>query len=152
MAGKLLDVNALAITLVSDHPGHEYVRDAVEPGLAGESRLYVYDYLPLRAHWILTAKWGISHADGADAIASLLEQPVDLVDAGRETIRRAYDLSARRDHDVFDCFYLALADSCGADALVTTDTDFDALCRDEDVTYENPVPEEVLASFHAMNE
>ena len=36
-----------------------------------------------------------------------------------------------------------------ADALCTTDTDFDRLCDEEDVEYRNPVPAEVLQRFHA---
>lgn len=152
MTDKLLDINALAIALVEDHPGHEYVREAIQPGLSAESQLIVYDYLPLRAHWILTTKWGIDERPAAAAVGSLLDQPIDLVDAGRETIQRAYELSAYVDHDVFDCFYLALAEAAGADSILTTDADFEALCRNEDVTYENPVPEDVIERFHAVNE
>lgn len=147
----LLDVNTLAITLVSDHPGHEYVGDALELGFRGEATLLVFEYLPLRAHWVLTTQWGIDVESAHDAVRSLLNQPIELVGADRETLLDAYRLSTAKGHDVFDCFYLALARTHDADALVTTDRDFEELCAGESVAYRNPVPEEVLSEFHRMN-
>jgi predicted nucleic acid-binding protein len=147
----LLDVNALAITLVSDHPGHEYVGDALEPGFRGAATLLVFEYLPLRAHWVLTTQWGIDEESARDAVRSLLDQPLELVGAGRETLLDAYRLSTSKGHDVFDCFYLALARTHDADALLTTDRDFEGLCAGESVAYRNPVPAEVLSEFHRMN-
>ena len=147
----LLDVNALAITLVADHPGHEYVSDVLGPGLRGEATLLVFEYLPLRAHWVLTTQWGIDEESARGAVRSLLDQPIELVGAGRETLLDAYRLSMVKGHDVFDCFYLALAQTHDGDALVTTDRDFEALCADESVAYHNPVPADVLSKFHRVN-
>lgn len=147
----LLDVNALAIALVADHPGNEYVSDALRSGLRGEGTLLVFDYLPLRAQWVLTTQWGIDEESTRNAVRSLLQQPIEIVAADRETLLDAYDLSATKGHDIFDCFYLALARTHDADALVTTDRDFEALCTGGDVTYRNPVPDDVLAEFHRMN-
>ncbi|WP_394740891.1 hypothetical protein [Natronococcus roseus] len=55
-------------------------------------------------------------------------------------------------HDVFDCFYLALARQADVDVLVTTDRDFERLCENEAFEYVNPVPEDVLERFHAVGE
>lgn len=147
MARLVLDVNALAIALVADHPGHEHVADRLRPGLRGEETLLLFDYLPLRAHWVLTSQWDIPESDAGEAVTSFLEQPVEVVGADRETLLDAYELTAVKSRGVYDCFYLALARRHDADALVTTDTDFAALCADEPVAYENPVPADVLSEF-----
>lgn len=147
----LLDVNALAIALVADHPGYEYVSTALQPGLQGEGTLLVFDYLPLRAQWVLTTQWGIEEESARNAVRSVLRQPIEVVAADQETLLDAYDLSAAKGHDVFDCFHLALARTHDADALVTTDRDFEALCAGETVAYLNPVPDDVLSEFHRMN-
>ena len=147
----LLDVNALAIALVADHPGYEYVTDVLRPGFRGDETLLVFDYLPLRAQWVLTTQWGIDEESARSAVRSLLRYPLEIVAADRETLLAAYRSGATKGHDVFDCFYLALARTHDADALVTTDRNFEALCAGEEVTYRNPVPDEVLAEFHRMN-
>ena len=49
----------------------------------------------------------------------------------------------------YDCIYIALARRADADALFTTDTDFDRLYDDDHVEYRNPVPAEALQRFHA---
>jgi predicted nucleic acid-binding protein len=79
----------------------------------------------------------------------LVQYPIEFVNVTPETILTAYDVSVEKNHDVYDCFYLALAREAGADQLVTTDRDFEKLCRDESFTYTNPVPEEILTEFHA---
>ena len=77
---------------------------------------------------------------------------MELVGVGTDTIRTAYEISAEKNHDVDNCFYISLARRADADALCTTDTDFERLCDDEDVEYRNPVPAEVLERFHAAGE
>ena len=145
---KLIDVNVLAIFLVEDHPGHPYVDRVVSPGLAGAYRLLVPDYLPLRARWVLTTRWGIPKAEADRAIEDFLEQRlVWYVAATRATLRAAYALARRLHHDVYDTFYLALGRDHAASAFVTTDTGFRTLCRKVGMEYENPVPSEVLARF-----
>lgn len=153
MTGRrlLADVNALAIQLVDDHPGHPYVADELVPALAGEDTLLVFGYLPLQVQWILE-DLGFDTVDARNAVSSLLGHPMEFVDADDGTLLDAYELSAAKNHDVFDCFYLSLAREADADALLTTDRDFDRLCEEESVEYLNPVPEEVLAAFHAAGE
>lgn len=153
MAGRrvLPDVNALAIQLVDDHPGHDYVAPELIPALTGEDTLLMFGYLPLRVQWVLE-DLGFDAVDARNAISSLLAYPMEFVDVDDETLRTAYDISAEHDHDVYDCFYLALARETGADRLVTTDRDFASLCRPEDVEYVNPVPDRVLAEFHTAGE
>ena len=149
MADRILaDVNALSVQLVDDHPGHQYVSEALAPALSGPDTLVVFGYLPLRIQWILE-DLGFDTVDARNAVGSLLEYPMEFVDVGTDTIRTAYEISADRNHDVYDCFNVVLARRADADALCTTDTDFDRLCDDEDVEYRNPVPAEVLERFHA---
>ena len=149
MAGRriLPDVNALAIQLVEDHPGHEFVSAELGPALSGRDTLLCFGYLPLRVQWVLE-DLGFEAVDARNAVSSLLGYPMAFVDVDRNTIEAAYEISASKNHDVYDCFYLALARDVDADRLITTDTDFEALCADEPVDYVNPVPDDVLASFH----
>jgi predicted nucleic acid-binding protein len=144
----LPDVNALAIQLIDDHPGHPYVAEQLVPALKGEQTLLVFGYLPLRVQWVLE-DLGVTTVEARNAVRSLVQYPIEFVNVTPETILTAYDVSVEKNHDVYDCFYLALAREAGADQLVTTDRDFEKLCRDESFTYTNPVPEEILTEFHA---
>jgi predicted nucleic acid-binding protein len=146
----LPDLNALSIQLVDDHPGHAYVADELVPALTGEDALLVFGYLPIRVQWILE-DLGFDTVEARNAVSSVLRYPMEFVDVDDETIREAYEISAEKNHDVYDCFYLALARKADADALLTTDRDFERLCKDEEFEYVNPVPEEVLEEFHAVS-
>ena len=142
----LPDVNALAIQLVADHPGHRYVTDQLVPALRGEDTLLVFGYLPLRVQWVLE-DLGISTVEARNAVNSLLQYPMEPVPVDTETVQLAYEISAKKNHDVYDSFYLAIAREADADQVVTTDRDFAELCRNEPFEYTNPVPDEVLEKF-----
>ncbi len=107
----------------------------------------MFGYLPLRVQWVLE-DLGFETVDARNAVSSLLEYPMEFVQVDDETIRTAYSISAEKNHDVYDSFYLALARENDADRFLTTDRDFDDLCADEAFEYVNPVPDEVLADFH----
>jgi predicted nucleic-acid-binding protein len=147
----LPDLNALSIQLVDDHPGHPYVADELVPALRGEDTLLVFGYLPIRVQWILE-DLGFDSVEARNAVSSLLRYPMEFVDVNDETILEAYEISAEKNHDVYDCFYLALARKADADELLTTDRDFEWLCDGENFEYVNPVPGEVLEEFHAVSE
>lgn len=147
----LPDLNALSIQLVDDHPGHSYVAEELVPALTGSDSLIVFGYLPLRIQWVLE-DLGFDTYEARNAVSSLLQYPLEFVDVDDETVLDAYEISAEKNHDVYDCFYVALARQTGADVLVTTDRDFDHLCDNEPFEYVNPVPEEVLERFHNVNE
>ena len=144
----LPDINALSIQLVDDHPGHEYVADELVPALRGEHTLLMFGYLPLRVQWVLE-DLDVSTVEARNAVGSLLQYPMEPVTVTSETVLHAYDISAEKNHDVYDSFYVAIAREADADRLVTTDRDFEALCADEPFEYVNPVPEDVLSEFHA---
>lgn len=146
----LPDINALAIQLVDDHPGHPYVAEELVPALEGEHTLLLFGYLPLRVQWVLE-DLGFSTVDARNAVTSLLQYPMESVTVTPETVLSAYEISAQKNHDVYDCFYLAVARDANADRLVTTDRDFERLCKDEPFEYVNPVPEEILAEFHTVD-
>lgn len=148
----ILDVNALAVFLVDNHPGHEYLAQELASGLQGEDLLLVHDFLPLCAQWILTTDWGIERYVARNAVTSFLQQPIQIVAADRTHLLDAYAISAEKNHDVYDCFFLALARHYQADALLSTDRDFETLCEDESFEWRNPVPETVLEQFHTFNE
>ena len=149
MTGRriLADVNALTIQLVDDHPGHSYVAEELVSALSGADSLLMFGYLPLRVQWILE-DLGFDTVDAHNSVSSLLAYPMAFVDVDSTTVRAAYDISAEKNHDVYDCFYIALAREANADALCTTDTEFERLCADEPFEYLNPVPADVLARFH----
>ncbi|MDI6902144.1 MAG: type II toxin-antitoxin system VapC family toxin [Methanocellales archaeon] len=145
---KLIDVNALSIFLVEDHPGYGYVFPKMMSGLRGEYVLLIFDYLPIRANWILTAKWKCDPKESVKAIKDFLRYTKPkYVSASRETLKKAYELSEKLDHDVYDCFYLALALQENATHILTTDKDFKKLCPQINLGYENPVPDDVLKRF-----
>lgn len=140
----LTDVNVLAIGLTDDHPTHEYVWPWLRDALDGPNVLLVFDYYPFRAQYIMTRQFGVSPADARNAVQSLVQSPARLVGTSETAILDAYEISAEQNHDVYDSFIVALAREHGADYLVTTDTDFEALCADEAVEYTNPVPDDEL--------
>ncbi|PGF16050.1 PIN domain-containing protein [Natrinema sp. CBA1119] len=147
----LPDLNALSIQLVDDHPGHPYVAEELVPALTGSDSLIVFGYLPLRIQWVLE-DLGFDTYEARNAVSSLLQYPLEFVDVDDETVLDAYEISAEKNHDVYDCFYIALARQTDADALVTTDRDFDRLSDNEPFEYVNPVPKEVLERFHNVDE
>jgi len=142
----LPDINALVVQLVDDHPGHPYVAEQLVPALEGEHTLLLFGYLPLRVQWVLE-DLGFSTVDARNAVTSMLRYPMQPVEVTPETVLDAYEISSEKNHDVYDCFYLALARQANADRLLTTDTDFERLCEDEPFEYANPVPDDVLAEF-----
>ncbi len=147
----LPDVNALAIQLIDDHPGHSYIAEELVPALRGEQTLVMFGYLPLRVQWILE-DLEFSTVDARNAVTSLLQYPMEPITVDPDTVLQAYEISAEKNHDVYDSFYLAIARKADADVLVTTDRDFERLCEDEPFTYRNPVPDDVLSTFHTVGE
>ena len=146
----LPDLNALTIQLIDDHPGHPYVADELVPALNGSETLLVFCYLPLRVQWLLE-DLNFETVAARNAVNSLLAYPIEFVNSDEETVREAYEISAAKNHDVYDCFYLSLARQAEADRLVTTDLDFESLCDGEPFEYVNPVPSSVLEEFHSVN-
>lgn len=150
---KVLDVNILAVFLVKDHPGNKYVSPVVEEGLRGGFIPLVMDILPIRAYWIMTKKWGCKEKESAEAV----EHFVKAYDRPRypclhrETILESFRLAKKLRHSVFDCIYLAFALQEEASAIVTTDTDFEQLCKHIGLEYANPVPKDVLTRFKEQN-
>ena len=138
----LTDVNILAIGLTDDHPAYDEVYPWLEVTLDGPNVLLVFDYYPLRAQFIMTRRFGVEPVAARNAVQSLVRSPARVVGATDTTVLDAYDISAEKNHDVYDSFLLALARSYDADYLLTTDTDFGDLCETEDVTYQNPIPAE----------
>ncbi|PSP47774.1 PIN domain-containing protein [Halobacteriales archaeon QH_7_69_31] len=138
----LTDVNILAIGLTDDHPAYDEVYQWLEVTLDGPNVLLVFDYYPLRAQFIMTRRFGVEPVAARNAVQSLVRSPARVVGATDTTVLDAYDISAEKNHDVYDSFLLALARSYDADYLLTTDTDFDELCETEEVRYQNPIPAE----------
>jgi predicted nucleic acid-binding protein len=95
---------------------------------------------------------GFEPVAARNAISSLLRQPLQFVETDAGTVLDAYDISAAKNHDVYDCFYLALARAVDADVLLTTDRNFESLCTDEPFDYLNPVPGDVLSEFDGAGE
>jgi predicted nucleic acid-binding protein len=138
----LTDVNVLAIGLTDDHPVHGEVYPWIRDALDGPNVLLVADYSPLRTQYIMTNNFGVDDVDARNAVQSLVRSPARIVAATETTLLDAYEISAEKDHDVYDSFVLALARAYDVEYLLTTDSDFDELCAEETVQYVNPVPEE----------
>lgn len=146
----LPDLNAISIQLVEDHPGHQYIANALVPALRGEHTLLMFGYLPLRVQWVLE-DLGFSTVDARNAVSSLLQYPMESPEVTPDTVLHAYEISSEKNHDVYDCFYIALAREAEADVLLTTDRDFEQLCEEERFDYTNPVPEDVLTEFQSVS-
>jgi len=137
----LTDVNVLAIALTSDHPAQSDVMPWVADAIDGPNVLLVPDYYPFRAQYIMTSHFGVSEVNARNAVQSLLRSPARIVSVSAQTLLEAYEISAAKNHDVYDSFLLAVATEYEVDYLITTDSDFETLCADEPVQYVNPVPE-----------
>lgn len=138
----LTDVNALAIALTENHPAYEDVFPWIENALDGPNVLLVFDYYPLRAQYIMTSDFGVDAVAARNAVQSLVRSPARVVSANGTTLLDAYEISAEKQHDVYDSFVLALARAYDADYLLTTDGEFEDLCVDETVNCVNPIPED----------
>jgi predicted nucleic acid-binding protein len=150
---RVLDVNALAIFLVKDHPGNMFVSSVVEEGLKGAYIPVLMDILPIRAYWIMTKRWGCRRIESAKAIEHFVKSYDRVCYAGlrKETIVGSFGLAEKLKHDVFDCTYLAFALQEKARGIVTTDTDFERICKQVGLEYVNPVPKNVLRQFAEQN-
>jgi len=147
----LLDVNSLAIYLVEDHPGNEYISVEIEKGFSSKRDLIVMDYLPLRVYWVHTKKWGIEEKASKESITSFLKSRINLIAIKKDGIIESFKIAKEKNHDVYDCFYISLARKANATHILTTDRDFFDLCEDESFKYLNPVPDKVLSKFYGFN-
>jgi predicted nucleic acid-binding protein len=150
---RVFDLNILAVFLVKGHPGFEFVSPIVEEGLRGAYIPLIMDFLPMRAYWIMTQRWGLPQKDCAAAIEYFLKtyHMPRYPSLRQETILEGFRLAKDLKHDVFDCMYLAFALQEKAAGVVTTDTDFEKLCNHVGLKYINPVPREVLKRFKEQN-
>ena len=150
---RVFDLNILAIYLVKGHPGFESVSQIVEQGLGGMYIPIILDFLPMRAYWIMTKRWGLPEEVCRESIQHFLnayDTPC-YPSLSRETVVHGFQLAQDFKHDVFDCMYLALALQEKATAIITTDTDFEKLCPPLGLKYINPVPREILKHFREQN-
>lgn len=152
MTRKLIDINFLSIFFVEDHPGFSYIKKLMDEGLTGAFKIIIPEILPFRVFWILTTKWGIDKQLAKEIILEFVKNYSIPIYAGlkRETIIEAFKYSNELNHDIYDCYYLALAKQENATSILTTDTDFDKLCKKIGLNYENPVPLDILKKFSAF--
>ncbi len=124
----------------------------MDDGLNGFFKLIIPEYLPFRAYWILTSKWKLQKNVAKELINDFARNysSPDYTGLERESIIEAFKYSDELNHDIYDCFYLALAKQEEALSILTTDTDFDKLCKSIGLKYENPVPIDVLKTFAAF--
>ncbi|MHA1794191.1 MAG: type II toxin-antitoxin system VapC family toxin [Promethearchaeota archaeon] len=151
MEKYVVDINCFAIYFVKDHPGHEFVKEILDLGLKGTPLLIIPEIIPFRAYWILTTKWKVSKEDAKEIIHDFCRNYSNprYVGLTRHSIAMAIEFSNKLHHNVYDCYYLAVAKQEEATAILTTDTDFEKLCEKTSLHYVNPVPLEILKKFHA---
>jgi predicted nucleic acid-binding protein len=152
MKKKLIDINFFSIYFVENHPGFNFVKGIMNEGLTGVFRIIIPEILPFRAFWILTTKWGIEKKIANEIISEFVSNysSPSYVGLKRESIIGAFKYSNELNHDIFDCYYLALAKQENATSILTTDTDFDKLCKKVGLNYENPIPLDILKTFSAF--
>ena len=97
----------------------------------------------------MVKKWGCLEKESAEAVSYFVKEygRPQYCCLQKEAIMESFRLAEKLRHDVFDCVYLALALQENANAIITTDTDFERLCRQVKLDYENPVPAEILKRF-----
>jgi len=146
---RVLDVNTLAIFLVEDHPGNQYVSPVLEEGLRGAYIPLVMDILPIRAYLVMTKKWECSEEESAKAVKHFIKEydRPEYFCLHKQAIMRSFELAEELNHDVYDCVYVAAALQENASTIITTDTDFEKLCKRTRLRYINPVPAKVLKQF-----
>jgi len=152
MNKKLIDINFFSIYFVEDHPGFNFIKKIMDEGLTGVFKLIIPEILPFRAFWILTTKWGINKQLAKEIIFEFVKNYSNPIYVGlkRETIIEAFKYSNELKHDIYDCYYLALAKQENTTSILTTDTDFEKLCKKIGLKYENPIPHEILETFSAF--
>ena len=99
----------------------------------------------------MITEFEVPAVDARNAVQSFLRSPVKVVSASKETLLKSYEISVEKNHDAYDCFFVSLARSQDADAVLTTDTDFEKLCEDEEFRYLNPVPDSVLKNLDELS-
>lgn len=65
----------------------------------------------------------------------------------KQDVLEAFRKAEAIKHDVYDITYIVLAKKTNATGIITTDTDFKDLCKNENLQYINPVPKEILKKF-----
>ncbi len=152
MSKKIIDLNFFSIYFVENHPGFKFVEKLMNEGLSGVFKIIIPDILPFRAFWILTTKWGIKKKIAKEIIFEFVSNysSPSYVGLKRNAIISAFKYSNELNHDIYDCYYLALAKQENAESILTTDTDFDILCKKIGLSYENPIPLDILKSFSAF--
>jgi len=151
---RVLDVNTLAIFLVKDHPGNQHVTPIIEEGLRGAFIPLIMDIVPIRAYWVMTKRWQCPEKDSAEAIKHFMKEydRPQYRCLNKPTIIEGFKLAEELKHDVFDCIYIAFALQEGATAIITTDTDFERLCKRLKLEYMNPIPPDILKRFKEWNQ
>lgn len=102
---RVVDINTLAIFLVEDHPGNQYVASTIEEGLRGAYIPLIMDIVPIRAYWIMARMWQCPERESSEAIKHFLKeygQP-QYRSLTKQTIIESFNLAEELKHDVFDC-------------------------------------------------
>ena len=151
---RVLGINTLAIFLVKDHPGNQHITPIIEEGLRGAFIPLIMDIVPIRAYWIMTKRWQCLEKESAEAIKHFIKEydRPQYRCLNKQTIIESFKLAEELKHDVFDCIYIAFALQEGATAIITTDTDFERLCKHSNLRYINPIPLDTLKSFKKWNQ
>ena len=95
----------------------------------------------------MTQRFGVEPVDARNAVQSLVQSPGRIIRATDTTILDAYEISAEKNHDVYDAFILALARSYDADYLLTTDADLNELSRETRC----PIPPDEFTSIRSFH-
>jgi len=141
----VVDINVVAIYLVENHPGNEYVSKLLDSAIKNKVKLVLFDFLPFRVFWIMTSKWKAPKKEAEESVLSFLTLPnLTFVCLEKEDIKNAFELAKKLHHDVYDVVYIVLAKKSLADGIITTDTDFEVLCSKVGLEYVNPVPKHIL--------
>ena len=144
----VLDINVMAIYLVENHPGNKYISTIIDNAISKNIELIIFDFLPFRVYWILTSKWKVQKQEAKEAIISFLKLPnLKLVPLNKQDILEAFKKAEAIKHDVYDITYIVLAKKTNATGIIATDTDFENLCKNENLQYINPVPKNILKKF-----
>ncbi len=140
---------------MEDHPGYPYIEPLITEGLQGKFKLVVLDVVPFRVHWIMTKYWEFPKVEAQEVILNFVRgnPNIQYIGLNYDAIGQAFEIAKNLNHDIYDCYYLAGALLSNCQSILTTDTDFEKLCKKIQLTreirlkYENPVPKNILTEF-----
>jgi predicted nucleic acid-binding protein len=86
----------------------------------------------------MTKYWEFTKVEAQEVILNLIQgnPNIQYIGLDYDAIGQAFELEKNLNHDLYDCYYLTGALSSNCHSILTTDTDFEKLCKKIQLTRE----------------